>query len=169
MCRNNKSGSIFFSRSYILLNDINEYIFTQRIVKYMTKIFDSLKIRKTTLIKHKDNGFSLIELVVAMSVMITLSVGGMISYSNMTKSSKKEAVEDAVNNVYKTAFNYEYDDDVTTDANTARDDWVNSSKNADTMIITVVRPSETTLLKVTVTDKKDKTITMTKTGETITP
>jgi len=54
-----------------------------------------------SLIKKNDSGFSLLELVVSIAIVLVLTVGGLIGYSVISKNAKQASVESAAATVIK--------------------------------------------------------------------
>lgn len=57
----------------------------------------SFKRYRTTL---KSSGFSMLEAVVVVGVLLALAVGGFIAYSNVTENAKRASVETAAASIY---------------------------------------------------------------------
>lgn len=82
--------------------------------------------------KKGDEGFSLIELVIAVAILAILSIVGVVAYGQITKNSRQTAVDNAAAQVLKGAIAYKADGSKTpTDAET---EWNNS---ADTERVSV--------------------------------
>lgn len=66
---------------------------------------------KKTIVKNKrnDDGFSLIELVVAVGILAILSVVGVVAYNGLTKNARKAAVQSAASEVLTGAVAYDTD------------------------------------------------------------
>lgn len=132
----------------------------------MNNLSRIVKLAKDRLENAKDAGFSLIELVVAISIMLILSVGGLLAYTGITKNAKKAAVDAAASDVFTAALAYENDTDPdpenpTTTAALAAEEWKKSAKDGS---INVEAKVENGKLTVTATNAKDKTITSTRSG-----
>lgn len=70
-----------------------------------------------------EDGFSLIELVVAVGILAILSVVGVIAYSGITDNARTQAVNAAAAEVYTAAVAYDSDGDTTTNPLTVGTDW----------------------------------------------
>lgn len=93
-------------------------------------------IKRFEAIKGNQDGFSLIELVIAVAIMAVLSVLGVVAYSGATNNARKAAVESAASSVYTGAVAYDKDDKTETQPVNAADEF-NKSAKADTVITTV--------------------------------
>lgn len=71
-----------------------------------------------------EDGFSLIELVVAVGILLILTVGGLVGYKGVTDNAIKAATQSAVSEVITAAVIYKANGDHPLDAVT---DWMNSS------------------------------------------
>lgn len=60
----------------------------------ISNIMKRLVARKEN-VEANENGFSLIELVVAIGILLVLSVGGLIGYSQITNNAREAAVQSA--------------------------------------------------------------------------
>lgn len=76
---------------------------------------------------RNQGGFSLIDVVVTVAIIVALSVGGFVSYNGIVANAKQGAVDYAASNVYKGAVVYESDSDPATNACTAVDEFNASS------------------------------------------
>jgi len=83
--------------------------------------------RRTTL---NDDGFSLLELVVAVGILLVLTVGGLLAYSGITDNARNAAVSSAASEVYTAAASYEADNQADTVASDAGSEWT-ASADAD--------------------------------------
>lgn len=92
----------------------------------MKKLLNNMKERMASrkIEELNDDGFSLIELVVAIGVLLVLTVGGLIGYSSITQNAKEAAVETAAAEVYTAAKAYEANGDDPKDAETRYNDSV---------------------------------------------
>lgn len=69
--------------------------------------------------KYRDNikagGFSMLEAVVVVGVLLALAVGGFIAYGKITENAKKASTESAASSVYTAILAADMDGDSTTD------------------------------------------------------
>lgn len=63
----------------------------------MRNFIDSLKARKAA---QDESGFSLIDVVVTVAIIVALSVGGFVSYSGIVANAKAAAATSAADQVY---------------------------------------------------------------------
>lgn len=76
---------------------------------------------------NKDCGFSLLELVVSVGILLVLTVGGLLAYNGIIGNARQAAVNNAADTVYNRAMIYETDDKSGTTFQTAVDDWNKAS------------------------------------------
>ena len=88
---------------------------------------NSLRNRLSGL-RRSENGFSLIDVVVTVAIIVALSVGGFVAYTGIVGNAKQAAVDYAASNVYKAAVVYENDSEGSTSACTAVDEFNKSSQ-----------------------------------------
>lgn len=96
-------------------------------MKKLSNMIDNLKARRAEM--NKEEGFSLLELVVAVGILLVLTVGGILAYNGITNNAKKAATESAASQVLTAALAYENDADPKTDANQAAWEY---NKSAET-------------------------------------
>ena len=89
---------------------------------------NSLKNRALKLRENSEEGFSLIDVVITVAIIVALSVGGFVSYAGLIENAKQGAVNYAASNVYTAAAVYENDTESSTTACTAIDEY-NSTSN----------------------------------------
>lgn len=77
----------------------------------MNKFAARLKNYRSNL---KSAGFSMLEAVVVVGVLLALAVSGFIAYSNITQNAKKASVESAAASVYTAALAANMDGDSAT-------------------------------------------------------
>ena len=93
--------------------------------------------RKNRLYKN-EQGFSLLELVVAVGIMLVLTVGGFAGFNSMMNNSRQAAVDNAVETQYNLAVSYYLDKNPQTEPNDAEKDWnAISPETANSIKITV--------------------------------
>lgn len=77
-----------------------------------------------------EDGFSLLELVIAIGIILILTVGGLIGYSAIQKNSKQAAVESAVSAVATAAVVYDSDPEKNgSEVEDAGKNWNESAKD----------------------------------------
>lgn len=77
-----------------------------------------------------EDGFSLLELVIAIGIILILTVGGLIGYSAIQKNSKQAAVESAVSAVATAAVVYDSDPETNgSEVEDAGKNWNESAKD----------------------------------------
>jgi Tfp pilus assembly protein PilE len=79
-------------------------------------------------------GFSLIDVVVTVAIIIALSVGGFLGYQGLVSQAKQGAVDYAASNVWNSVAVYEQDGDPTTTACTAIDEYNSNGEKDDSGI-----------------------------------
>lgn len=85
---------------------------------------------KEKLSEKNEDGFSLIELVVAIGVILVLTVGGLIGYSKITDNSRQAAVEKAASEVATAAMAYDANGkNVLEDEHNPAKKWNDSASN----------------------------------------
>lgn len=104
---------------------------------------DSLKMRVARL-RSKEDGFSLIDVVVTVAIIVALSVGGFVSYNGIVNHAKQGAVDYAASNVYRSAVVMENDGDDDTNACTAVDRYNKSSEGIAVSLIVPAAGDTTT-------------------------
>lgn len=126
----------------------------------MNKISNVIEFVKARKEAKGDEGFSLIELVVAVGILAILSVTGVVAYSQITQNARETAVKSAASEVYTAAVAYESDgipnsgSGQVTNAQTAVDDYNASS---DGITITLTGSGES--LAITATDQNENSFT----------
>ena len=90
-------------------------------------------------IKHnhqiqKEDGFSLVELVIAIGVTLVLTITGVVSYSSFSGSTKQAVAQSAASEVYTKAYSALIDGDPKTEPETAAAEYNASSKNISTEV-----------------------------------
>jgi len=120
----------------------------------MKKISESFKARRAAKLQAED-GFSLIDVVVTVAIIVALSVGGFIAYNGIISNAQKAAVQGAADQVYTAAMTAYNSTDGDSAALTAAVDKVEEDYNASSDVIEV----EVTIdgdndISVTATDTK---------------
>lgn len=82
-----------------------------------------------TINPHNDDGFSLLELVTAVGILLILSVVGVSSYKAIQNNSRQSAINKAADEVYDKAFSTLVDGDASTNPSQVQDEYNNSSQN----------------------------------------
>lgn len=93
-------------------------------MKKISNVIEFVKARKEA---KGDEGFSLIELVVAVGILAILSVTGVVAYSQITKNSRETAVKNAASEVYTAAVAYQADGNPKTDPAKVGEEYTASS------------------------------------------
>lgn len=104
--------------------------------KISASMLASVKKCRAHLDKNK-YGFSVLEAVVVVGVLLALAVGGFLAYGMITENAKKASVESAASSVYTAALVAEADGDPSTNIQKVQDDF-NSSQNDIKITITGV-------------------------------
>lgn len=89
---------------------------------------------KNYLKQANDDGFSLLELVIAVGVLLVLSAVGLLAYNGITRNARMAAVQSAADEVYTGAAAYDANGD---DYTQAEKDWMETSKKDTANSITV--------------------------------
>lgn len=92
----------------------------------MKNVIELMKARREA--AKNNDGFSLLELVVAVGILLVLTVGGLLAYNGITNNARQAAVDSAASEVYTAAVAYEADNQTDTDAAKAASDWMASQK-----------------------------------------
>lgn len=89
----------------------------------------SLKDEKGFVGKHikEDHGFSLLELVVAVGILLTLTLGGTTAYGFVRQNAREAAVNNAADQAFQQAVAAFVDGDPNTEPNDAEFQWNESS------------------------------------------
>lgn len=87
-------------------------------------LFEKLKIFKKN---YNDNGFSLLELVVAVGILLVLTVGGLLAYNGITKNARQAALDNAVAEIYTAGMANWADNSPDTDMKDVIENWAKSS------------------------------------------
>lgn len=115
-----------------------------------TYIINFINSRKE-LKNNNNNGFSLIELVVAVGILAILSVIGVVAYSQIMKRAEMTAVDSVVLEVYTVITSAVVDGDERTDPQKIADD-LEVSFAQDNYVIDYIPANSTTNYQVTVTN-----------------
>lgn len=86
---------------------------------------------------NQQSGFSLLELVIAVSILCVLVSFGALSYSSLNKRAKTASTEQAAEIVYSAAYMYLLDDDSKTHPEDAAEQFNNNELDADDETIPV--------------------------------
>lgn len=144
----------------------------------MKKVFNVKEMFKK-LNKKNDNGFSLLELVVSIGILLVLTVGGLIGYSAISDNAKQAAVERAASDVVKaiaikessssfTASNISFQtvssNKVYSEPQDAADEWMETAGDKNKIIVTASENSDLITVKAVYEDDTSisavKTVTM---------
>jgi hypothetical protein len=88
---------------------------------------------------RKEAGFSLIDVVITVAIIVALSVGGFVGYNGLVSQAKQGAVTYAASNTWDAVAAYEQDGDPTTTACSAIDEY-NASSEGIKVSLTVPTP-----------------------------
>lgn len=102
-------------------------------------MINKLKTMRANRLGKDESGFSLIDVVVTVAIIVAISVGGFIAYNGIIMNAKQGAVQFAATNVYRAAATYENDGDDSTNACTAVQEYNSSSEGID---VTLLVPNE---------------------------
>ena len=91
--------------------------------KIMNKINEFKKARELN-----EDGFSLIELVVAVGILAILSVVGVVAYSQITDNARQTAVNAAASEIFTAATAKEATGNTNTGAEEAAREWLKSAE-----------------------------------------
>jgi type II secretory pathway pseudopilin PulG len=134
--------------------------------KIMTKLSAKMS---ASLKKYRDNikagGFSMLEAVVVVGVLLALAVGGFIAYGKITENAKKASTESAASSVYTAILAAEMDGDSTTDPFDVIADY-NASQ--DVIVVSAVSGSPTAVPVADGAGVDDATLVVTATNDGIT-
>lgn len=81
-----------------------------------------------------EDGFSLLELVVAVGIVLVLSIAGFVGYGAITASARAAAVESAAEKTYKAAIAAEASEGSWGSIEKVRDDWNDSQEQTSVEI-----------------------------------
>lgn len=81
-----------------------------------------------------EDGFSLLELVVAIGILLILTVGGLIGYSQITQNAKVAATESAASDVYTAAVAFDANGDDPKDAERQWTESAGAKSNIDVVV-----------------------------------
>ena len=85
--------------------------------------------------QRDERGFSLIDVVITVAVIVALSVGGFVVYNGIVDNTKQGAVDYAASNTYKAALAYESDGMDDTTACSAVNEYNTSSTGIDVQLM----------------------------------
>lgn len=94
--------------------------------------------------KRNEKGFSLIDVVITVAVIVALSVGAFVTYNGIVENAKQGAVDYAASNTYKAALAYESDSNDDTSACSAIDEYNTSSTGIDVQLMVPKTENATT-------------------------
>lgn len=98
-------------------------------------MINKLKTMRANRLGKDESGFSLIDVVVTVAIIVAISVGGFIAYNGIVLNAKQGAVEFAATNVYRAAAAYENDGDDSTSACSAVREYNSSSEGIDVTLL----------------------------------
>lgn len=112
----------------------------------MNKLSNITEFIKKSNKATNEEGFSLIELVVAVGILAILSVTGVVAYSSITDQSRRTATDSAASEVYRAAVAAEADGDTNTTPKKVVDAY-NATKGAGSNIHVSFIPANTSTKK----------------------
>lgn len=97
----------------------------------MKNVIELMKARREA--AKNNDGFSLLELVVAVGILLVLTVGGLLAYNGITDNARDAAVESAASEVYTAAVAFEASGKMTPEiaAQTAEKNWMDTRTGED--------------------------------------
>lgn len=119
----------------------------------MRTFIDSLKARRDA--AKNEGGFSLIDVVVTVAIIVALSVGGFVTYAGIVDNAKSAATASAADQVYTAAIVAENDTDPLTTPTSVVSAY-NTSANGQ---ITVYVDTTGTKVAAVHTDSKSEDVT----------
>lgn len=102
-----------------------------------------------------DDGFSLLELVVAVGILLILTVGGLLAYNGLTRNARVAAVQSAADEVLTGAVAADVQGKSKEEIEDVGDEWTNTGKG---VITTTVDASDRTCIVVEAVHKEHKDI-----------
>jgi type II secretory pathway pseudopilin PulG len=72
---------------------------------------------------RNNQGFSLLEMIIAMGVLIVLTLGGTLGYQGIQKNSRTAATQAAAKSVYTEAIAYDIDNNAATAPTDAAEEY----------------------------------------------
>lgn len=105
----------------------------------MNRVRNSLRERTDR--ARQEEGFSLIELAVAVGILAILAILGVIGYRGLTDNSRKTSVEAAAAEVFTSALARDVDGNSKTDPLTADDEWMSSAGEGSQIHVEVKKDS----------------------------
>lgn len=134
----------------------------------MTKLSAKMAARlKNYRSNLKSAGFSMLEAVVVVGVLLALAVSGFIAYGEITKNAKNASVQSAAASVYTAVLAADMDGQETGDPLVADSDEVIASFNASQSTIKVAKSGADDKLGVKAWNTETKTITAVKGDTTV--
>lgn len=103
----------------------------------MSKILIKTRARSFKLLagRRLETGFSMLEAVVVVGVLLALAVSGFIAYGTVTENAKVAAVKSAASQVHTAVMVANLDGDPVTTSTTVMDDWNNSNDRIKVRIV----------------------------------
>lgn len=98
-------------------------------------MINKLKAMRANRLGKDESGFSLIDVVVTVAIIVAISAGGFIAYNGIVHNAKQGAVQYAATNVYRAAAAYENDGDDSTNACSAVQEYNSSSEGIDVTLL----------------------------------
>lgn len=76
-----------------------------------------------------EEGFSLLELVVAVGILLVLTVGGLLAYSGITNNARTAAAQSAASEIYTAATAKEAAGETNAGAQEAAEEWLGAAQD----------------------------------------
>lgn len=93
---------------------------------------------KTTKRDINDDGFSILDLVVAVSVLLILSLGGIMAYNSIQERARVAKAENVAEEVYNAAEGYSLDNDRSSNAYDAENQWEDTDDDSQLKVEVLV-------------------------------
>lgn len=93
----------------------------------MFKSLKELTALKTQKKNFDEQGFSLLELVVAVGILLVLTVGGLLAYSSITDNARQASVNNLADEIYTVVAANLSDTDSTTTIESAMENWAENA------------------------------------------
>ena len=126
----------------------------------MRKFIESLKARREA--SKNEGGFSLIDVVITVAIIVALSVGGFVTYNGIVDNAKNAAVGAAADQVYTAAVVAQNDGVLEGETQAEEFTKLQAEYNASSSGVSVTITGEGDTLSVKADNDKDSSITATR-------